>query len=65
MGEYSYKQGERSGRNGNDPHPPSHSFLDSVFGVSKDDVEDMREDYQAGYQAGSLQRLADNLEDDD
>ena len=60
-----YKFGEKAGRNGSDPSPPSHTLLDALTGISKEDVEDMKENYQAGYQAGSLQRLADALEDDD
>jgi len=69
MGEIYYKQGVSAGRKGSEPSPPTRSVSDPVMGVSKEAVEKMAEDYKAGYEAGTQQRLADEIashdEDDD
>jgi hypothetical protein len=61
MGEYSYKRGASAGRSGSDPSPPKHNFLDSLTGISEQKVKEMARDYESGYQAGSQQRLADEI----
>jgi hypothetical protein len=61
MGEFSYKRGASAGRNGSDPSPPKHNLFDSLTGVSEKEVKDWARDYEKGYQAGSQQRLADEI----
>lgn len=61
MGEYSYKRGANAGREGYDPSPPKHDFIDDLTGVSEEKVESWARDYMQGYQAGSQQRLADEM----
>ena len=63
MGNPSYEQGVKHGRDGEDPHVPSRGFVETIMGVSKDDVKDMAQDYKAGYAAGSSQRAADSKDD--
>ena len=61
MGEYSYKRGANAGRSGSDPSPPKHGIFETLTGVSEREVKDWARDYERGYEAGSQQRLADEI----
>lgn len=61
MGEFSYKQGAKAGRNGSDPSPPKPGLSSFLAGAKDKEVEEWSKDYMRGHQAGSQQRLADEL----
>lgn len=61
MGNYSYKRGENAGRQGYDPAPPKHGIFETLTGVSEKEVKEWAQDYKSGYNAGSQQRLADEI----
>ncbi|HXD00067.1 MAG TPA: hypothetical protein VN048_12050 [Verrucomicrobiae bacterium] len=64
MGEFSYKRGASAGRSGSDPSPPKHGLFDSLTGVGEKEVKEWARDYERGYEAGSQQRLADEIKRD-
>ena len=61
MGQYSYKRGANAGRSGSDPSPPKHGIFETLTGVSEREVKEWARDYERGYEAGSEQRLADQI----
>ena len=70
MSQQSFKDGERAGRDGREASPPEFGFFggpigEMCFGVTEKMVKDSAHDYMNGYGAGSQQRLADAMEDDD
>ncbi len=56
-----FENGFNDGKKGRKASPPSYSITKEIFGQKSSDQKESRNEYQRGYAAGSQQRLADEI----